>query len=611
MSSVFDLLGESDNLNDPVPTLNRGPAIYGMVFSFLILSTLCAIWRIWIRLFVTRVPGWDDAFVVLAVLSNIGQAVGMVLAHQRGLGKHFLSLGIEGMRGFIRSFYIANGTYPMCTTFIKLALLFQYMRLFKKGTRLRAYWDWTIPDSQVLRYGFGSHDVDTFVATYLTNAATNVVLDLIIFAIPIPLYLENGIQTKSRWALSGLFVLGAMVNVSSICRLVSMVETRATTYPTLDPSWYGCIPAVLSALEVHLATICASMPVFWPVIKENLGRILVVREVNVTRETRDFSNLNNSWNDSDMYALDAFNKTKKHHLDQSYILSQVDPLREEKPTTTTVMAMGQQANRGATKKPSLDLGMNFTTSLSPSRYTITTIMPGYVIQGCTVEDGADVARNNMTSFWQDVNWRMVWRHTTLPRVVEACTARSPRNLLKDRALLRHFKAVDPETGRFMGYARWKLPPGYQENEDGSAVWPEGQTPDVTPEERAKIEEVADAADWELDHEGDHLDAPITRRKIEYLARKDYLVLDFFAVYPDNQRKGVGTALLEYGIEKARELNLDIFVLGMVGGLGIYQRMGFKLMETVTQDATPFGGNDNYTFHFLEYEIRTKDKEQRV
>ncbi|KAK7697950.1 hypothetical protein SLS64_013037 [Diaporthe eres] len=249
------------------------------------------------------------------------------------------------MREFIRTFYIANGTYPMCSTFIKLALLFQYLRLFGKGTRLRvvtvitiivvcswgfaftfmswvpclpikAYWDWNIPDSQVTRYGFGSHEVDTFVATYLTHAATNVALDLIIFTIPIPLYMEKGIQTKTRWALCGLFVLGAIVNVCSICRLVSVVNNRAATFPTLDPSW-----------------------------------ILVTREVDVTRETRDFTTINNNWEDSDVYALEVVPSNQKPHLDQRYMLSHIDPLQEEKPTTTTVMAAGQQANGGARPSP--------------------------------------------------------------------------------------------------------------------------------------------------------------------------------------------------------------------------------------------------------------------
>lgn len=143
-----------------------------------------------------------------------------------------------------------------------------------------------------------------------------------------------------------------------------MVNNRAATYPTLDPSWYGCVPAVLSVLEVNLATICASLPVFWPVISENLGRILVTREVDVTRETRDFSTINNMWEDSDTYALEAVHSAQKQHLDQRYMLAHIDPLQDEKPTTTTVMAAGQPANGGTGLKRSLDMGMNFTSSLA-------------------------------------------------------------------------------------------------------------------------------------------------------------------------------------------------------------------------------------------------------
>lgn len=77
------------------------------------------------------------------------------------------------------------------------------------------------------------------------------------------------------------------VNMMSIWRLQSIVETRATTLPTFDPTWYGPTPIVLSSIEVSLATICASLPVFWPVIKKNLGPyIMVTHEVKITRESR-------------------------------------------------------------------------------------------------------------------------------------------------------------------------------------------------------------------------------------------------------------------------------------------------------------------------------------
>lgn len=73
----------------------------------------------------------------------------------------------------------------------------------------------------------------------------------------------------------------------SIWRLQSIVETRATTLPTFDPTWYGATPVVLSAMEVGLATACASLPVFWPALKKQLGPyIMVTHEVKITREER-------------------------------------------------------------------------------------------------------------------------------------------------------------------------------------------------------------------------------------------------------------------------------------------------------------------------------------
>lgn len=85
----------------------------------------------------------------------------------------------------------------------------------------------------------------------------------------------------------------------SIWRLQSIVESRAATLPTFDPTWYGATPVVLSTLEVGLANICASLPVFYPVLKKQLGPyIMVTHEVKITRESRR----NSRW-DSDQVEL--------------------------------------------------------------------------------------------------------------------------------------------------------------------------------------------------------------------------------------------------------------------------------------------------------------------
>jgi|TARA_R110002003_G_scaffold52_16_gene4457 hypothetical protein len=44
---------------------------------------------------------------------------------------------------------------------------------------------------------------------------------------------------------------------------------------------------ILSCLEIDLAVICASMPIFWPIIEKSLAAIFVSYEVNVTEERID------------------------------------------------------------------------------------------------------------------------------------------------------------------------------------------------------------------------------------------------------------------------------------------------------------------------------------
>jgi hypothetical protein len=50
-----------------------------------------------------------------------------------------------------------------------------------------------------------------------------------------------------------------------------------------DQSWYSSMTGALACLEVHLASVCAALPVFWPVLTKIWG-IFVTTEVRVTRE---------------------------------------------------------------------------------------------------------------------------------------------------------------------------------------------------------------------------------------------------------------------------------------------------------------------------------------
>jgi predicted N-acetyltransferase YhbS len=76
------------------------------------------------------------------------------------------------------------------------------------------------------------------------------------------------------------------------------------------------------------------------------------------------------------------------------------------------------------------------------------------------------------------------------------------------------------------------------------------------------------------------------------------------VHPDNKGKGIATLLVEDGIEEAKKLGVDIFVLAFKAGRGIYQRLGFKLLDELVQDDSMYGGKGEYATYFMVYEVST-------
>ena len=132
-------------------------------------------------------------------------------------------------------FYVANVTYCMSTAFVKLSLLFQYLRIFESGGMrmlckvvmvitaawglaysfmaivpcfpIQKYWTLTLPGSC---YAFGSLVPSVFYATYASSAAINMTLDIVVLCIPIPVYFGANTPFRSKMGLIGLFCMGIM-----------------------------------------------------------------------------------------------------------------------------------------------------------------------------------------------------------------------------------------------------------------------------------------------------------------------------------------------------------------------------------------------------------------
>src|SRR4051812_40098664 len=72
----------------------------------------------------------------------------------------------------------------------------------------------------------------------------------------------------------------------SILRLWTALKHPADAISSLDFTWWYPITLIISSLEVDFAIMCASMPIFWPVIVASLAQIFVTKEVHVTHHHR-------------------------------------------------------------------------------------------------------------------------------------------------------------------------------------------------------------------------------------------------------------------------------------------------------------------------------------
>ena len=82
-------------------------------------------------------------------------------------------------------------------------------------------------------------------------------------------------------------------------------------------------------------------------------------------------------------------------------------------------------------------------------------------------------------------------------------------------------------------------------------------------------------------------------------------LDYLAVHPTNQGKGIGTALVQSGMRQAEKLGLDIFILALEAGMDLYKRLGFYIEKEIVQDYSKHGGTGEYRFYFMIYEQKPK------
>jgi hypothetical protein len=103
---------------------------------------------------------------------------------------------------------------------------------------------------------------------YYSQAAFNILSDLVILLLPMPVLYSLQMRTNKRLALIGIFSCGSMAVIASVLRIWALTQWSA---PMADIPYQGANILIYSQIEINAAIISASIPSLKPLFKRTFG----------------------------------------------------------------------------------------------------------------------------------------------------------------------------------------------------------------------------------------------------------------------------------------------------------------------------------------------------
>ncbi|KAL6714806.1 hypothetical protein ACLMJK_007066 [Lecanora helva] len=286
---------------------DRGPTVLAVVIALLVLSTAFILLRLASRLGVVKKVGSDDYAIILAWFIAFGFSFSICYGTSVGLGRHEKNVKLDDHMPLKKADYAFSVLYNPALMATKTSICLFYLTLAKNhpvfkwstiatllvvnvaGTALTflnifqcrpvgAAFEDPLPSS--------AHCID-IVTLYLSSAPVNIVTDLALFFLPIPILTGMRLPRNEKIILMITFSFGAFVAVVDVVRiaylesaaLARLQDTRGSSAASAeyDYSWIASLSFMWSAVEVHVGIICACVPGVKPlaakVFPALLGRI--------------------------------------------------------------------------------------------------------------------------------------------------------------------------------------------------------------------------------------------------------------------------------------------------------------------------------------------------
>ncbi|PYI04564.1 hypothetical protein BO78DRAFT_471214 [Aspergillus sclerotiicarbonarius CBS 121057] len=271
---------------------DQGPTLIIVNTVFIVLATLAVIGRLCARRLRHLRLGPDDWIICFSLACDWAMYGLFAGCRRNGLGKHIHGLQLANIAMIVELLYVFQIFYVLGPASVKLSLLFLYRRVFERSKFLRLVYGMM---GLIVIFGI----VMTFMAIFnctpisafwtkrgtcfdfalfaLGYAVVNIITDLAIWLMPIPIIWKIQMPMHQKIALSLIFALGLFdcgVAVARLC--LSMLLLNNT-----DITWDYAPGFMWSIIEVSTGIVCTCLPTM-RVILEAAFRSRIARKLGLS-----------------------------------------------------------------------------------------------------------------------------------------------------------------------------------------------------------------------------------------------------------------------------------------------------------------------------------------
>ncbi|RHZ54104.1 putative MFS monosaccharide transporter [Aspergillus thermomutatus] len=293
---------------------DRRPEVLVVSIIFFALATVFVALRFVSRIFVVRKVGLHDYLMLLAWAIDFGFSFSLFYATSKGLGLHDYDIPTSDRPGLNRADYAFTVLYNPALMAVKTSILVFYLTL-TKGEKVFRWANYVTlfvinaaglaltlvnvfqchPVEAAFSYPLppNAHCID-ILTLYLSSSPVNIITDLAILFIPIPILTQMRLPRKQKIILVITFSFGFFVAVVDVIR-IAYIQNAATSRQIAlkdihyqSAAGYASLSFMWSVVEVNVSVMCACVPSLKPLVARLIPKMIRDTDEN-TQTTADLN----------------------------------------------------------------------------------------------------------------------------------------------------------------------------------------------------------------------------------------------------------------------------------------------------------------------------------